>query len=269
MNYIFGSLGSHFYSPKLCSTTSLSRPTTPLVKVTYAEEEFEVEADTIKGLKEEMSIKLSKGLGEYRIEVGENWRLYQFGFVLPTAGSLKDFQDDDGKIHLNLVEPQWLPRGQRRTIKNQTDKTRFIVRGSRDDFEILEIEPMKKITPTLKSKFFANQKFGIVTSIKGDEPGKRSVQFDVYEVSRNGYVVLLKSPYDESDVSVCLVPENSSEPTTDSVQLESTNTKTYLEAHMITPLQRKELLFRYMKAVFQAGATVAAGAAEGAVGIAF
>jgi len=241
----------------------------PLVKVTYGEEVFEVKADTIKELKKKISKELSKDQEENYIEVGECWRLYQFGFVLPNAPETKlKIFEDDGKIHLNLVEPKRLPRGQPRTIKNQTDKTRFIVRGTRDHFEILEIKSRRIIKPTLKSNFLAKEKFGVVTNIIGEEPGKRSVQFDVYEVNRNGYVVLQESEVDDSDFSVCLVPKNSSVPSTDGVRW--TNTKTYLEDHIITPRERRELLFSAFSAVLQAGSAVAtAGISTAFAGNAF
>ena len=66
------------------------------------------------------------------------------------------------------------------------------MRGKRDKFEILEIRPTKHFTAKLKQNyhFFGKETLGIVTSIVGDKPGERSVQFDVYEVKKDGYIVL-------------------------------------------------------------------------------
>jgi len=218
----------------------------PLVKVTFKEVHFEVEADTIGELKEKI------GTEQLDIDV-DDWRLFQFGFVLPDAPEtdLEDFKDDDGEIQLNLVRPEEPPRSGPRTIRNQSDKTRFIVRGERSRFEILELSPMKKIAAKLKPnfKFFTNDKFGVVTSIIG-EPGNRRVQFDVYEVRQDGHVILKTSPDDDSDVNVYLVPENSREQS-EMVQLISTNVKSYHEDEIIKPRERRELLAKYMEAVFQ------------------
>jgi len=225
----------------------------PLVKVTFKEVHFEVEADTIGELKEKI------GTEKLDIDV-DDWRLFQFGFVLPDAPGtdLEDFKDDDGEIQLNLVRPEEPPRSGPRTIRNQSDKTRFIVRGKRSRFEILELSPMKKIAAKLKPnfKFFANDKFGVVTNIIGhdNEPGNRRVQFDVYEVKQDGDVVLLTSPDDDSDVNVYLVPENSREQS-EMVQLISTNVKSYHEDEIIKPRERRELLVKYMDAVVQGIAT--------------
>ena len=66
------------------------------------------------------------------------------------------------------------------------------MRGKRDKFEILEIRPTKHFTAKLKQNyhFFGKETLGIVTSIVGEKPGERSVQFDVYEVKKDGYIVL-------------------------------------------------------------------------------
>jgi len=235
-----------------------------LVKVTFRNEHYDVVADTIEELKKKFSEEHLEGISI------EEWRLFQFGLELLDAPEtkLEKLKVDDGEIQLNLVGPEDLFRSGSRQIKNQTDKTRFIVRKWKDDFEMLEIEPMQKKTMKLKSAnlFSANQKFGIVTSIKCDEPGNRSVQFDVYEVNRNGYVVLQKSKDEESDVSVCLVPENSTEPSKDGVQLQSTDAKTYDEAHMMnTSRERRDFMAQLMNAGLQAGARVAGEAAGAAV----
>ena len=70
--------------------------------------------------------------------------------------------------------------------------SRFLVRGKRDKFEILEIRPTKHFTAKLKQNyhFFGKETFGVVTSVIGEKPGERSVQFDVYEVKQDGYIVL-------------------------------------------------------------------------------
>ena len=91
--------------------------------------------------------------------------------------------------------------------------------------------------------------------------------FNVYEVTRKGYVVLLKSEEDGCDVSVCLVPENSTEPSKDGVKW--IDVMTYDEAQMKESTdkasrERREFKFQCMNAVLQAGATVVGGAAQGA-----
>ena len=66
------------------------------------------------------------------------------------------------------------------------------MRGKRDKFEILEIRPTKHFTAKLKKNyhFFGKETFGVVTSVVGEKPGERSVQFDVYEIKQDGYIVL-------------------------------------------------------------------------------
>jgi len=231
----------------------------PIVKVTFKEVNFEVEADTIGELKEKI------GTDKLEVDV-DDWRLFQFGFVLPEVPEtkLEDFRDDEGDIQLNLVRPEEPPRsGKPRTILS--DKTRFIVRGTRSRFEILELRPMKTIATKLKPnyKFFGKDKFGVVTSIIGheNEPSNRRVQFEVYEVKQDGHVVLLTSPHDDNDVNVFLVPDNSTEPTaSDMIQLISSNTKSYHEDEIITPREQRQLIATYMKAVFQGIAKVASAA---------
>jgi len=247
------------------------------VKVRYGEEVFEevfeVEADTTEELKEKISRELIQEDEDDDLGVGEDWRLYQFGFVLPNAPEtkLEDFKVDDGEIQLNLLEPKEGKRGQPRTIQNLTDKDRFIVRNWEDNIDIQEIKPKGKKPFQLKSKahkvFYTSQKFGILTSFECDEPGKQRVKFDVYKVTRKGYVVLLKSEEDGCDVSVCLVPENSTEPSKDGVKW--IDVMTYDEAQMKESTdkasrERREYMFQCMNAVLQAGATVVGGAAQGA-----
>ena len=48
----------------------------------------------------------------------------------------------------------------------------------------MEVKPKKHFTAKLKQNyhFFGKERLGIVTSIIGDKPGERQLQFDVYEV---------------------------------------------------------------------------------------
>jgi len=203
----------------------------PLVKVTFVEEDFEVEADTIQELKEKISTELSKDQEENNIEVGEKWRLFQCGFLLPNAPAtkLEDFKDCNGEIQLNLVQPKRLPRGQPREFENQTDTARFIVVGGRSNFRTLQIEPMRRI-PVRGPRFSANDKFGVATNNYRDD--MQRVQFDVYRVDQTGHVVLTTSPDGDE---VWLVPENSADPSSDKIRLHRIYTNTYDRRHIIRP----------------------------------
>merc|ERR1711936_1502537 len=131
-----------------------------MVAVTiYLEEaEFVIHADTIGMLKDEIEEEID-------IDVSD-WNLFQFGLPLPVEkdAKLEDFLLDDEQLELNLVRPETPPRNaQPRRFK--TDRNRFIVKGTRDCFEMLEIKPQKLTLAKLKkSNFFSNrEKFGIVT----------------------------------------------------------------------------------------------------------
>merc|ERR1711936_280085 len=226
--------------------------TMPTVKVLYEDEyEFDINAETIGDLKEELKEEMDLDVSK--------WNLFQFGLRLPddVDAKLEDFLIEDEQLKLHLVTPEEPPRNGKKPIKFKTNKSRFIVKGTRDAFEILEIKP-KKINPLKlkKSNFFSKkQRFGIVTHIlNADKPGDRKIQFDVYDVTKDGYV-LIETDEDSND-DVFLVE---GEPTTEnSVKLEPTDTKSYDEKHSITPLQRKQLRTGYIEALFTGITGVAA-----------
>merc|ERR1711936_157438 len=233
--------------------------TMPTVKVLYEDEyEFDINAETIGDLKEELEEEMDLDVSK--------WNLFQFGLPLPgdVDAKLEDFLIEDEQLKLHLVTPEEPPRNDKKPIKFKTNKSRFIVKGTRDAFEILEIKP-QKITPLKlkKSYFFSKkQRFGIVTHIlNADNPGERKIQFDVYDVSKDGYV-LIETDEDSND-DVFLVE---GEPTTENrVKLEPTDTKCYDEKHIITPLQRKHLRTGYIEALFT-GITGAAAVGSTALG---
>jgi len=219
----------------------------PSVNVTFQEVQLQVEADTIGELKSKI------GDDHLDIEV-DDWHFFQFGFVLPEdpETKLEDFKDENGEIRLNLVRPEEPPRGRPRRILS--DKTRFLVRGTRSSFEIVELSPMKTLTAKLRQscKFFGSERFGVVTSIIGlqEEAGNRQVQFDVYEVKQKGHVALMTSPENDDEVNVYLVPDGVTD-RSETVQLFSTDVKVYHEKNIITPLERKKLVASYVQAVIQ------------------
>ena len=190
------------------------------------------------GIKKEMNIDI------------KNWKLYQFAFPIPNdpKTNLADFVDENEKLCLNLVRPEEPPRNGS-GFKITTDKARFLVRGKRQQFEILEIRPKKHITAKLKPNylFFGKQSFGIVTSIIGDCLGERQLQFDVYEVNKDGYILLQT---DESDNDQVFLMEDGLTPPLETVELKSTDVKLYDEKHIISPKQRRELRAKYMEVLF-------------------
>jgi len=220
----------------------------PLVNVIFKEVHFEVEADTVGELKSIVGDE-----DHLDIEV-DKWHLFQFGFVLPESpdAKLEDFIDENGEIRVNLVRPEEPPRGQPRKVLS--DRTRFLVRGKRSKFEILELSPMKTLTTKLKQScwFSGTERFGIVTSTIGllEEAGNRQVQFDVYEMKQKGHIALMTSPESDDEVLVYLVPEGVTDKS-DMVQLFSTDVKVYHEKDIITPLARRQLVAKYVEAVIQ------------------
>ena len=182
-----------------------------------------------------------------------DWRLFQFGFLLPNdpETKLEDFLDEtNSKLKLNLVCPEEPPRdGKPRLIK--TDKTRFLVRGERDNFEIIEIKPKKNFTIKFKQNyhFFGKQTFGIVTSILGDNPGERQLQCDIYEVKKEGYIVLKTDDESDND-QVFLMEEGGNQQPFQAVELKSRDVKSYNEKHIITPKERRELRVKYVETLF-------------------
>jgi len=187
----------------------------PLVKVTYGKEEFELVADTIEELKKKISTELNEDQqdDDDYIEVGEDWSLFQFGFMLPNAPKtkLEYFKVDDAEIQLNLLEPEQGMRSDPRRIQNRTNRTRFIVHGRRTYWQTLHIPANQSGSINLERfRLSVNERFCIATNNYRD--GDQEVQFDIYELNRNGDVVLEKLPGSASDVvKVYLLPENSPE----------------------------------------------------------
>ena len=60
----------------------------------------------------------------------------------------------------------------------------------------------------------------------------------------------MTSPESDDEVLVYLVPEGVTDKS-DMVQLFSTDVKVYHEKHIITPLERRQLVATYVKAVFE------------------
>jgi len=232
----------------------------PLVKVTYGEEDFEVKADTIEELKKEMSKELSKGK-KYPIKVEDDWRLFQFGFELLDAPDtkLEDLKVDDGEIQLNLVTPvEWgEPRGcfsqtKSKEIKNQTNITRFLVKSEQE--RMVELEPGKPLTVKLKGKF------GIVTNeVTKDKAGNRKGQYEVFEAREKGTLVLEML---QDKLGVYLVPDGHG---TEKVQLHSTDTKSFDEKDIITPLQRQQMHENNKSRIATGAAKTVVGGTIGAI----
>ena len=177
--------------------------------------------------------------------------IFQFGVILPddpTTNLNVFLDDDDNTLHINLVRPEEPPRdGKPRRFK--TDKNRFLIKGKRDNFEVLEIKPQKALIAKLKQSyhFFGKQSFGIVTNIVGDKPGDRELQFEVYEVVTNGHIILQTD--DCNNTKVLLVYEGETE-VCNGVELKPTDVKSYNENNIITPKDRKKLRTGYIENLF-------------------
>jgi len=229
----------------------------PTVKVLFEDEyQCEITAETVGELKEELKEEVDHDVSK--------WNLFQFGLRLPDDGDakLEDFLIEDEQLKLHLVMPEETERNGKST-QFKTDKTRFIVKGTRDAFDLIEIKASKKNSTIKlnKSNFLSKKhRFGIVTHIvNADKPGERNIQFDVYDVSKDGNV-LIETDEDGND-EVFLV-----EPTTENREkLQSTDTKTYDEKDIITPLQRKKLRTGYTEALFT-GITEATAVGSTALG---
>merc|ERR1711936_135398 len=117
------------------------------VTIYLEEAEFEITADTIGMLKDEI---------EETIEIDvSDWNLFQYGLPLPVEkdAKLEDFLIEDEQLELNLVRPEEPPRNAKpRPFK--TDRNRFIVKFSKKKLEMLEIKHQKLSLARLKKSNF-------------------------------------------------------------------------------------------------------------------
>merc|ERR1711936_1404604 len=215
------------------------------VTIHLEEAEFEIKADTIGMLKDEVEEKIE-------IDVSD-WHLFQFGLPLPVEKDtkLEDFLIEDEQLNLHLVRPEEPPRNAKpRPFK--TDRNRFIVKVSKDKFEMLEVKRQKLTLARLrKSNFFSTkERFGIVThEIDGDKPGKpRQILYDVYDVREQGYILIETDEETNNDVVFLVRGEPATE---NSVKLEPSYAKYYDESQIKTP---KQLRTRYVSALVTGGA---------------
>merc|ERR1711970_804353 len=230
------------------------------VTIHLEEAEFEINADTIGMLKDEVEEKIE-------IDVSD-WLLFQFGLPLPVEKDtkLEDFLIEDEQLNLHLVRPEEPPRNAKpRPFK--TDRNRFIVKVSKDKFEMMEVKRQKLTLARLrKSNFFSTkERFGIVThEIDGDKPGKPGqIIYDVYDVREQGYILIQTDEETNNDVVFLVKGEPSA---SHFVKLEPVDAKIYDENLIITPFQKKELRTGYISALTSGiqGAAAVGGAVGGA-----
>jgi len=216
------------------------------IKIIFGDAEFEVNADTIGDLR----AGIQKEFNEVDIS---DWNLFHFGLLLPKGDNVKieDIAIDDQQLVLSLTSPPEPERYKQRKIN--TDKTRFLVKGTRSSFEIIEIKPGRPLPAKLKTSGLVKraETFGIITNTSGEE-GKRKIQLEQYQVSGDGNIDLqtdLVNGYDK----VFLVQ---GEPPK-SVELEPCDTKFYDEERIMTSKDSKTLWVRIVGAIFGGIAAVA------------
>jgi len=188
----------------------------------------------------------------------EDWNLFHFGLELPKDDDLK-LDDivlvDDEQLVLALGMPPEPPR-QKSLRQFFTDKTRFLVKGTRDKFEIQEIKPFKPRTEELKKLhgFSKNETFGLLTNLHQS----RKIQLEMYQASGDGIIDLRTDDYNNKE-QIFLVQGEESEPV--EKELVPRDIRIYDEDKILAPVEQKKTKMKYFDALFS-GIATGAGVAD-------
>ena len=143
------------------------------------------------------------------------WKLFYLGLELDDdEAKLESLSPDlTKKPYINLVEPAETIRGAFDRRHNViTDKTRFLVRGSRDEFDVTAIRPgdIHSYECPMEFYFFGRQKFGIISNVELKNNEKdRKIECEIYELPMNndGHILLWEDPTANKPAEVQLVTD--------------------------------------------------------------
>jgi len=124
----------------------------------------------------------------------KEWKLFYNGMELDEKTELANLASNLTKQpYINLVKPPEQPRFDTKQTFI-TDTVHFLVRGSRNNYDVLAIRPRQfnSYETLLKYYFFGKQKFGFITNVQDG-----NIVYDVYELDwpqLGGYIMLWENP---------------------------------------------------------------------------
>jgi len=126
------------------------------------------------------------------------WKLYYLGVLLEEEDELSSLKDDlTMKPFIILVEPPEIPRWGIRYPLIPDDRTRFVVRGTKDEFDISVIRPCEHSSYDCPREYYFDkkQKFGVIINVH-PEGEDRKIEYQIYELPSNhaGHVMLWEDP---------------------------------------------------------------------------
>ena len=208
--------------------------------IPYIVDAFEVSADNVGELKAAIQKQFNEDVS--------GWNIFHLGLLLPQDDNVKieEIALDDEQLVLSLALPPPEPEATKLRMVS-TDKTRFVFRGTRASFEILELHPDRPLPTKLKRSGWIKrlETIGIITNSSGEE-GKRKVQVLKYQVPSGDGNIDLKSDKDTGLDKVFLVQEDPPK----TVELVPVDTKSYDEEKVTSPFELKKLKIKYVDALF-------------------
>jgi len=233
------------------------------VKINFEGEIIDFTTDTSGGdTMGDLMVKLKAELDEVDID---DWNLFHLGLELPKDNDLK-LEDivitDDEQLELALSLPPEPPR-QKNLKKFFTDKTRFLVKGTKESFEIHQIKPFRPSSAALKKLqwVFKNQTFGFLTNIHKS----RKIQLEMYQASADGTIDLRTDDYNNKE-QIFLVEGEQPKREGDAnkgegMELIPTDIKIYDEDKILAPIEQKKTKIKYFDALLS-GIATGAGVAD-------
>jgi len=135
----------------------------------------------------------------------KDWKLFYLGVQLDDDEELKEIKPDlTEKPFIILEEPPDIPRWGISHPFITDDKTRFLVTGNRNDFNVSAIRPhdINSYDCPLEYYWAGDQKFGLITNVHRDGE-ERKVEIDVYQLPMNktGWIMLWEDPKSKGDAN--------------------------------------------------------------------
>lgn len=226
----------------------------PPVKVLWKDEEPVVieEAQTVRELKNALE-------DEIDLTIPDNWDLSRYGITLPAQheAKLSDYLDEgESFLPLRLTKCDAEDKDEKgRKIEPKGTKTRYIVRGKEDKFEILEVLRNDFVVKLHKKHKVGGLKFGdeilgVVQKIRRNADGKRKVQFNVFQLDREGLILL--RPYEEDPVLCNVHMVENKGGVMMETKLESKDAMEWDEENIMSPYEKESMRIQYLQTLFQA-----------------
>ena len=135
----------------------------------------------------------------------KDWKLFYLGVQLDDDEELKDIKTDlNEKPFIILEEPPDIPRWGKSHPFITDNKTRFLVTGNRNGFNISAIRPhdINSYDCPLEYYWAGNQKFGLITNVHRDGE-ERKIEIDVYQLPPNktGCIMLWEDPKSKANAN--------------------------------------------------------------------